>query len=123
MTESTRRDLCKFMVFAQADKSDTILLQDNELVGYWNIICLEISLSFFSNIVFVYVVTYCNVYNCLQLDSWSVIINGSVLVVYPDGEEEKILGMGYSFGVEPHMGQQRHKGTMYTMVDECQVHH
>lgn len=32
ITEHTRRKLCKVMVFAQAEKAETILLQDNELV-------------------------------------------------------------------------------------------
>lgn len=44
-------------------------------------------------------------------------------MVSPDSDEENVLGMGDSFGVEPHLTEQRHKGTMYTMVDECQVLH
>lgn len=33
MTEHTRRNLCKVMVFAQVDKADSIILQDDEKVN------------------------------------------------------------------------------------------
>ncbi|XP_077973863.1 uncharacterized protein LOC120347508 isoform X2 [Styela clava] len=87
MTEPTRRELCKVMVFAHVDKAGTELLKDNE-----------------------------------ALDSWSVIINGQVQIVYPDSDEnnDTLLYMGESFGVTPSMQTQYHKGTMYTMVDDCQ---
>lgn len=56
----------------------------------------------------------------LQLDSWSVILNGSVEVTYPDGRTE-ILCMGNSFGVSPTMEKEYMKGVMRTKVDDCQV--
>uniref|UniRef100_A0A3B3Q5N0 Rap guanine nucleotide exchange factor 2 n=1 Tax=Paramormyrops kingsleyae TaxID=1676925 RepID=A0A3B3Q5N0_9TELE len=54
-----------------------------------------------------------------ELDSWSVILNGSVEVTYPDGRAE-ILCMGNSFGVSPTMGKEYMKGVMKTKVDDCQ---
>lgn len=56
----------------------------------------------------------------LQLDSWSVILNGSVEVTYPDSRTE-ILCMGNSFGVSPTMEKEYMKGVMKTKVDDCQV--
>lgn len=56
----------------------------------------------------------------LQLDSWSVILNGSVEVTYPEGRTE-ILCMGNSFGVSPTMEKEYMKGVMKTKVDDCQV--
>ncbi|KAL8207222.1 UNVERIFIED_CONTAM: Rap guanine nucleotide exchange factor 2, partial [Gekko kuhli] len=53
------------------------------------------------------------------LDSWSVILNGSVEVTYPDGRTE-ILCMGNSFGVSPTMDKEYMKGVMRTKVDDCQ---
>lgn len=55
-----------------------------------------------------------------QLDSWSVILNGSVEVTYPDGKAE-MLCMGNSFGVSPTMDKEYMKGVMRTKVDDCQV--
>lgn len=55
-----------------------------------------------------------------QLDSWSVILNGSVEVTYPDNRTE-ILCMGNSFGVSPTMEKEYMKGVMKTKVDDCQV--
>ncbi|KAG9344094.1 hypothetical protein JZ751_012574 [Albula glossodonta] len=55
----------------------------------------------------------------LQLDSWSVILNGSVEVTHPDGRTE-ILCMGNSFGVSPTMEKEFMKGVMKTKVDDCQ---
>uniref|UniRef100_A0A8C6X4A6 Rap guanine nucleotide exchange factor 2 n=1 Tax=Naja naja TaxID=35670 RepID=A0A8C6X4A6_NAJNA len=55
-----------------------------------------------------------------ELDSWSVILNGSVEVTYPDGRTE-ILCMGNSFGVSPTMDKEYMKGIMRTKVDDCQV--
>ncbi|KAJ8383219.1 hypothetical protein SKAU_G00039970 [Synaphobranchus kaupii] len=43
-----------------------------------------------------------------ELDSWSVILNGSVEVMYLDARTE-ILCMGNSFGVSPHNGQGVHE--------------
>ncbi|KAG9479978.1 hypothetical protein GDO78_011803 [Eleutherodactylus coqui] len=54
-----------------------------------------------------------------ELDSWSVILNGSVEVTYPDGRTE-ILCMGNSFGVSPTMEKEYMKGVMRTKVDDCQ---
>ncbi|XP_061832516.1 rap guanine nucleotide exchange factor 2 isoform X5 [Nerophis lumbriciformis] len=54
-----------------------------------------------------------------ELDSWSVILNGSVEVTYPDGRTE-ILCMGNSFGVSPTMEKEYMKGAMKTKVDDCQ---
>ncbi|TSV81521.1 Rap guanine nucleotide exchange factor 2 [Bagarius yarrelli] len=54
-----------------------------------------------------------------ELDSWSVILNGSVEVTYPDSRTE-ILCMGNSFGVSPTMEKEFMKGVMKTKVDDCQ---
>ncbi|XP_034764551.2 rap guanine nucleotide exchange factor 2-like isoform X7 [Acipenser ruthenus] len=54
-----------------------------------------------------------------ELDSWSVILNGSVEVTYHDGRTE-ILCMGNSFGVSPTMDKEYMKGVMRTKVDDCQ---
>ncbi|XP_077958164.1 rap guanine nucleotide exchange factor 2 isoform X2 [Gasterosteus aculeatus] len=54
-----------------------------------------------------------------ELDSWSVILNGSVEVTYPEGRTE-ILCMGNSFGVSPTMEKEYMKGVMKTKVDDCQ---
>ncbi|XP_015200050.1 rap guanine nucleotide exchange factor 2 isoform X3 [Lepisosteus oculatus] len=54
-----------------------------------------------------------------ELDSWSVILNGSVEVTYPDGRTE-ILCMGNSFGVSPTLEKEYMKGVMKTKVDDCQ---
>ena len=56
----------------------------------------------------------------LKLDSWSVILNGSVEVTYPESRTE-ILCMGNSFGVSPTMEKEYMKGVMKTKVDDCQV--
>ncbi|XP_077465136.1 rap guanine nucleotide exchange factor 2 isoform X9 [Stigmatopora argus] len=54
-----------------------------------------------------------------ELDSWSVILNGSVEVTYPEGRTD-ILCMGNSFGVSPTMEKEFMKGAMKTKVDDCQ---
>ncbi|CAL9706554.1 unnamed protein product [Knipowitschia caucasica] len=54
-----------------------------------------------------------------ELDSWSVILNGSVEVTYPDSRTE-VLCMGNSFGVSPTMEKEFMKGVMKTKVDDCQ---
>ncbi|XP_067104168.1 rap guanine nucleotide exchange factor 2 [Osmerus mordax] len=54
-----------------------------------------------------------------ELDSWSVILNGSVEVTCPEGRAE-ILCMGNSFGVSPTMEKEYMKGVMKTKVDDCQ---
>ncbi|XP_076874922.1 rap guanine nucleotide exchange factor 2 isoform X3 [Brachyhypopomus gauderio] len=54
-----------------------------------------------------------------ELDSWSVILNGAVEVMYPDGQCETV-GMGGSFGVSPSMDKELMVGVMRTKVDDCQ---
>ncbi|XP_056455891.1 rap guanine nucleotide exchange factor 2 isoform X3 [Gadus chalcogrammus] len=54
-----------------------------------------------------------------ELDSWSVILNGSVEVLHPEGRAE-ILCMGNSFGVSPTLEKEFMKGVMKTKVDDCQ---
>lgn len=54
-----------------------------------------------------------------ELDSWCVILNGSVEILV-DGEEPLTLHLGDSFGVEPTLKKMRHKGIMKTRVDDCQ---
>lgn len=55
-----------------------------------------------------------------QLDSWSVILNGAVEVIYLDGRSESVC-MGGSFGVCPSNEKQLMTGVMRTKVDDCQV--
>uniref|UniRef100_A0A672SKG5 Rap guanine nucleotide exchange factor 2-like n=1 Tax=Sinocyclocheilus grahami TaxID=75366 RepID=A0A672SKG5_SINGR len=54
-----------------------------------------------------------------ELDSWSVILNGAVEVIYPGGGSESVC-MGGSFGVSPSMEKQLMTGVMRTKVDDCQ---
>ncbi|XP_060720508.1 rap guanine nucleotide exchange factor 2 isoform X4 [Tachysurus vachellii] len=54
-----------------------------------------------------------------ELDSWSVILNGAVEVIYPDDQCETV-GMGGSFGVSPTMKKELMVGVMKTKVDDCQ---
>lgn len=54
-----------------------------------------------------------------ELDSWSVILNGSV-EVSTGSEEPCTLHLGDSFGVEPTLKKMYHKGVMKTRVDDCQ---
>ncbi|TRY68125.1 hypothetical protein DNTS_025219 [Danionella cerebrum] len=54
-----------------------------------------------------------------ELDSWSVILNGAVEVIRPDGRSENVC-MGGSFGVSPSMEKQLMTGVMRTKVDDCQ---
>lgn len=54
-----------------------------------------------------------------ELDSWSVLVNGSVDVIIP-GEENKTLTMGEAFGILPIMEKLYHKGVMITKCDDCQ---
>lgn len=69
-------------------------------------------------IFFVYFLRISFIYS--QLDSWSVILNGSVEIVV-DSEETTFLHLGDSFGVEPSVKKMYHKGVMKTRVDDCQV--
>ncbi|KAK3090078.1 hypothetical protein FSP39_008974 [Pinctada imbricata] len=54
-----------------------------------------------------------------ELDSWSVILNGSVEIIHPDGSEE-YLQMGDSFGITPTLEKLYHHGEMRTLMDDCQ---
>lgn len=54
-----------------------------------------------------------------ELDSWSVLVNGTVEVTIP-GEEPQILTVGDSFGILPTMDKLYHKGYMRTKCDDCQ---
>ncbi|XP_074649386.1 rap guanine nucleotide exchange factor 6-like isoform X2 [Tubulanus polymorphus] len=54
-----------------------------------------------------------------ELDSWSVILNGQVEVIRPNGTTD-ILEMGSSFGITPTMEKLYHKGVMITRIDDCQ---
>jgi len=60
-----------------------------------------------------------------ELDSWSVIVNGSVEVEESD-EKGKLrrrdLHLGDAFGITPTMEKLYHRGVMRTKVDDCQVH-
>ncbi|XP_047125253.1 rap guanine nucleotide exchange factor 6 [Hydra vulgaris] len=54
-----------------------------------------------------------------EMDSWSVILNGSVEILYED-QPPKTLHLGDSFGVKTTQEQMFHKGVMKTRVDDCQ---
>ncbi|CAG0881920.1 unnamed protein product [Cyprideis torosa] len=54
-----------------------------------------------------------------ELDSWSVIVNGSVEIELPDGRKQD-LELGDSFGITPTMNKMYHSGVMRTKVDDCQ---
>ncbi|VDL82943.1 unnamed protein product [Nippostrongylus brasiliensis] len=54
-----------------------------------------------------------------KLDAWSVIVNGLVEVVKPNGERVEYK-LGDSFGAEPNPVVQYHVGEMRTMVDDCE---
>lgn len=54
-----------------------------------------------------------------QLDSWSVILDGEVEIVRPDGTINA-LKQGESFGLTPTMEKMYHYGSMHTKVDNCQ---
>ncbi|XP_058810856.1 rap guanine nucleotide exchange factor 2-like isoform X2 [Phymastichus coffea] len=54
-----------------------------------------------------------------ELDSWSVLINGTVEVEYNNGEVEQ-LHVGDSFGILPTMERLLHRGIMRTKCDDCQ---
>ncbi|XP_052266467.1 rap guanine nucleotide exchange factor 6-like isoform X4 [Dreissena polymorpha] len=53
-----------------------------------------------------------------ELDSWSVILNGQVAIETEEGTQN--LGLGDSFGITPTMEKLLHRGTMHTIVDDCQ---
>ncbi|CAD6194487.1 unnamed protein product [Caenorhabditis auriculariae] len=54
-----------------------------------------------------------------KLDSWSVIVNGVVEVIKPNGERVEFK-LGDAFGAEPTPTSQFHVGEMRTMVDDCE---
>ncbi|MFH4975287.1 hypothetical protein AB6A40_001996 [Gnathostoma spinigerum] len=54
-----------------------------------------------------------------KLDAWSVIVNGQVEVIRPDGERLEYK-LGDSFGAQPIPTPQYHVGEMRTLVDDCE---
>ncbi|CAI4232908.1 unnamed protein product [Auanema sp. JU1783] len=58
-------------------------------------------------------------YHNEKLDSWSVIVNGLVEVVKPNGDRVEYK-LGDSFGAEPVPTVQYHVGEMRTLVDDCE---
>uniref|UniRef100_A0A8C5U740 Rap guanine nucleotide exchange factor 6 n=1 Tax=Malurus cyaneus samueli TaxID=2593467 RepID=A0A8C5U740_9PASS len=54
-----------------------------------------------------------------ELDSWYVILNGTVEISYPDGKSESLC-MGNSFGITPSLEKQYMNGVVRTKVDDCQ---
>lgn len=54
-----------------------------------------------------------------ELDSWYVILNGTVEISHPDGKVENLF-MGNSFGITPTMDKQYMHGVVRTKVDDCQ---
>ncbi|XP_077182977.1 rap guanine nucleotide exchange factor 6 isoform X4 [Paroedura picta] len=54
-----------------------------------------------------------------ELDSWYVILNGTVEITYPDGKTESLC-MGNSFGITPSLEKQYMHGVVRTKVDDCQ---
>nr|XP_058134057.1 rap guanine nucleotide exchange factor 6 isoform X8 [Dasypus novemcinctus] len=54
-----------------------------------------------------------------ELDSWYVILNGTVEISYPDGKIENLF-MGNSFGITPTLDKQYMHGVVRTKVDDCQ---
>ncbi|XP_043559345.1 rap guanine nucleotide exchange factor 6-like isoform X1 [Chiloscyllium plagiosum] len=54
-----------------------------------------------------------------ELESWYVILNGSVEITDSHGRSE-ILCMGNSFGISPSLEKQYMKGTVRTKADDCQ---
>jgi Rap guanine nucleotide exchange factor 2 len=53
-----------------------------------------------------------------ELDSWSVVVHGSVEV--GQGESTFVLSAGDSFGLPPTLDKQYFRGEMRTRVDDCQ---
>uniref|UniRef100_A0A8C2YT93 Rap guanine nucleotide exchange factor 6 n=1 Tax=Chinchilla lanigera TaxID=34839 RepID=A0A8C2YT93_CHILA len=54
-----------------------------------------------------------------ELDSWYVILNGTVEISHPDGKVENLF-MGNSFGIAPTLDKQYMHGIVRTKVDDCQ---
>ncbi|KAK7821423.1 hypothetical protein U0070_015889, partial [Myodes glareolus] len=55
-----------------------------------------------------------------ELDSWYVILNGTVEISHPDGRIENLF-MGNSFGIVPTLDKQHMHGVVRTKVDDCQA--
>ncbi|GLV34005.1 PDZ domain-containing guanine nucleotide exchange factor [Carabus blaptoides fortunei] len=56
-----------------------------------------------------------------ELDSWSVLVNGCVEIVYPNQmQEPQVLTTGDAFGILPTMDKLYHRGVMRTKCDDCQ---
>ncbi|KAF4014833.1 hypothetical protein G4228_006131 [Cervus hanglu yarkandensis] len=54
-----------------------------------------------------------------ELDSWYVILNGTVEISHPDGKVDNLF-MGNSFGITPTLDKQYMHGVVRTKVDDCQ---
>ncbi|XP_011360563.1 rap guanine nucleotide exchange factor 6 isoform X3 [Pteropus vampyrus] len=54
-----------------------------------------------------------------ELDSWYVILNGTVEISHSDGKVENLF-MGNSFGITPTLDKQYMRGVVRTKVDDCQ---
>lgn len=54
-----------------------------------------------------------------ELDSWYVILNGTVEISHPDGKIENLF-MGNSFGIVPTLDKQHMRGVVRTKADDCQ---
>ncbi|XP_059554273.1 rap guanine nucleotide exchange factor 6 isoform X5 [Myotis daubentonii] len=54
-----------------------------------------------------------------ELDSWYVILNGTVEISHSDGKVENLF-MGNSFGITPTLDKQYMHGVVRTKVDDCQ---
>ncbi|XP_036280465.1 rap guanine nucleotide exchange factor 6 isoform X3 [Pipistrellus kuhlii] len=54
-----------------------------------------------------------------ELDSWYVILNGTVEISHSDGKVENLF-MGNSFGITPTLDKQFMHGVVRTKVDDCQ---
>ena len=55
-----------------------------------------------------------------ELDSWSVIINGSVRVEEDGVRANKVLTVGHGFGIHATLQTEYHLGVMVTEVPDCQ---
>ncbi|XP_075065856.1 rap guanine nucleotide exchange factor 6-like isoform X2 [Mixophyes fleayi] len=58
-------------------------------------------------------------YDGQDLDSWYVILNGTVEITHSDGRIENLC-MGNSFGINPSSHKQYMSGVVKTKVDDCQ---
>ncbi|XP_075397624.1 rap guanine nucleotide exchange factor 6 isoform X2 [Tenrec ecaudatus] len=54
-----------------------------------------------------------------ELDSWYVILNGTVEISHSDGKIENLF-MGNSFGITPTLDKQYMHGVVRTKIDDCQ---